>query len=64
LKENGSVPTTSTTAKQEQTGMNFIWRIDAGCLRFEKKIASGPLSDLSVLSILLLDLFVDQYIFE
>ncbi|XP_027904581.1 serine/threonine-protein kinase STY46-like isoform X1 [Vigna unguiculata] len=46
LKENGSVPTTSTTAKQEQTGMNFIWRIDAGCLRFEKKIASGPLSDL------------------
>ncbi|WVZ19986.1 hypothetical protein V8G54_007308 [Vigna mungo] len=45
LKENGSLPT-STTAKQEQTGMNFIWRIDAGRLRYEKKIASGPLSDL------------------
>ncbi|KOM51699.1 hypothetical protein LR48_Vigan09g035800 [Vigna angularis] len=45
LKENGSLPT-STTAKQEQTEMNFIWRIDAGRLRYEKKIASGPLTDL------------------
>ncbi|XP_068482388.1 serine/threonine-protein kinase STY46-like isoform X7 [Phaseolus vulgaris] len=45
LKENGSIPT-STTAKQEQTRMNFIWRIDAGCMRYENKIASGPFSDL------------------
>ncbi|CAJ1973163.1 unnamed protein product [Sphenostylis stenocarpa] len=45
LKENGSL-TTSTTAKQVQTGMNFIRRIDAGCLSYEKKIASGPFSDL------------------
>jgi len=45
LKENGNLPA-STTAKQEQTGMNFIWRIDAGCVRYEKQIASGPFSDL------------------
>ncbi|XP_029127866.1 serine/threonine-protein kinase STY46 isoform X2 [Cajanus cajan] len=42
LKENGSL----ITAKQEQTRMNFIWRIGAGCLRYEKIIASGPFSDL------------------
>ncbi|KAG5065094.1 hypothetical protein AAZX31_04G019400 [Glycine max] len=42
LKKNGSLP----TAKQEQTRMNFIWRIGAGCLRYENKIASGPFSDL------------------
>ncbi|RDX70224.1 Serine/threonine-protein kinase STY46, partial [Mucuna pruriens] len=42
LKENGSLP----TAKQEQTGMNFIWRIGPGCLTYDKKIASGPFSDL------------------
>ncbi|TKY75293.1 Serine/threonine-protein kinase HT1 [Spatholobus suberectus] len=42
LKENGSLP----TAKQEQTGMNFMWRIGAGCLRYKEKIASGPFSDL------------------
>ncbi|XP_027354325.1 serine/threonine-protein kinase STY46-like isoform X2 [Abrus precatorius] len=55
LKENMSLP----TAKQEQTRMNFIsknvnlptcgndiCRIDARCLRYEKKIASGPFSDL------------------
>ncbi|XP_061361259.1 serine/threonine-protein kinase STY46-like [Gastrolobium bilobum] len=55
LKENGSLP----TAEQEQTMMNFIsghvnlptcgndvWKIDARCLRYEKKIASGSFSDL------------------
>ncbi|KAK7409886.1 hypothetical protein VNO78_00269 [Psophocarpus tetragonolobus] len=42
LKENASL----STAKQEQIGMNFIWRIGSGCLRYEKIIASGPFSDL------------------
>ncbi|KAL2346204.1 hypothetical protein Fmac_000204 [Flemingia macrophylla] len=42
LKENGRL----LTAKQEQTRMNFIWRIDAGSLRYEKLISSGPFSDL------------------
>lgn len=55
LKENGSLP----IAEQEQTGINFIsnhvnlstsgndvWEIDARCLRYEKKIASGSFSNL------------------
>ncbi|KAL2347481.1 hypothetical protein Fmac_001481 [Flemingia macrophylla] len=32
--------------KPMQTRMNFIWRIDAGSLRYEKLISSGPFSDL------------------
>jgi len=73
LKENGGPPL-AKLAEQENIRMNFISRhvifptcengvsaSEASWLRFEKKIASGPFSDLWVVSFHLLDMFVDKY---
>jgi hypothetical protein len=43
---------------------NYVWEIDGSCLRYEKKIGSGSVSDLWVLSFNIFDIFLNQYMLE